>query len=143
MILTDQNIDYISKNLELYGLKNQELREDILDHICIHIENSEATNFELAYQAAIQKFGGYLNINHIQTETNVQLYFKASKNRMKLSFAIELLTSMFILTGCFFKIMQWPYAGLILFSGFALLILLALPLYFYTRYKEKLLKYQS
>lgn len=143
MILTDENIDYVSKNLELYGLKNEALKEDILDHICTFIENTEEGDFEGAYQTAIQKFGGYLHINHIQTETEVQLYFEAAKNRMKLSFAIDLLTTLLILTGCFFKVMQWPYAGWILFSGFVLLILLALPRYFYTRYKEKLLKYQS
>ncbi|MGH1386318.1 hypothetical protein [Kordia sp.] len=143
MILTDQNIDYISKNLELYGLKNQELKEDILDHICTHIENSEATNFELAYEAAIQKFGGYLNINHIQTETNVQLYFKSAKNRKKLLFTLGFLNAALLTVGSLFKVMQWPYAGQILVSGFAFLVLMTLPLYFYSKYKDSSLTYQS
>jgi hypothetical protein len=143
MILTDENIDYIAENLAFYGLQNEELKEDILDHICTDIENSEVTNFNDAYQAAIQQFGGDLNINHIETETKAQLYFESAKNRMKLSFIIELLTSILLVTGVFFKVMHWPYAGWILFSGFVFLILLVLPLYFYTKYKEKLLKYQS
>ncbi len=66
MILTEQQINYIDKNLELYGLKNQTLKEDILDHICTYIENTDETNFDIAYQNAINQFGGYLNINQTQ-----------------------------------------------------------------------------
>jgi hypothetical protein len=143
MRLTDQHIDYISTNLELYGLKNKDLKEDILDHICIHIEKAEEGNFDKAYKTAIQKFGGYSYINRIQTETNFQLYFKSVKNLNRILFTIELLASMLIITGSLFKIMHWPYAGWIIFLGFVLLIVIALPLYFYSKYKEKLLKYQS
>lgn len=143
MRLTDQNIDYISTNLELYGLNNKALKEDILDHICTHIEKAEEDNFDKAYKTAIQEFGGYSNINFIQTETNFQLHFNSAKNLSKLLFVIELLTSILIVTGSLFKIMRWPYAGLIIFLGFVLLIVIALPLYFYSKYKEKLLKYQS
>ena len=88
MILTEQQINYIDKNLELYGLKNQTLKEDILDHICTYIENTDETNFDIAYQNAINQFGGYLNINQLQRETNAQLYFKSAKNRTKFLFII-------------------------------------------------------
>ena len=143
MILTDENIDYIAKNLALYGLKNSALKEDILDHICTSIENSEATHFDEAYKAAIHQFGGYLNINHIQTETNVQLYLKSAKNRTKLLFIISFLNAVLIATGSLFKIMHWPFAGQILVAGFAVLILMTFPLYFYSKYKDSSLKYQS
>lgn len=143
MRLTDQHIDYISTNLELYGLKNKDLKEDIIDHICTFIEKSEDTNFENAYKAAIQKFGGYLSINQIQQETKLQLYFKSGKNRNKLSSIIHLITSIIIATGSLFKVLNWPNAGWILFIGFLFLILIVLPLYFYTEYKEKSIKYQS
>ncbi|WGD34008.1 hypothetical protein [Olleya sp. YS] len=143
MRLTDQHIDYISNNLELYGLKNEALKEDILDHICTYIENTDHANFETAYQNAINKFGGYLNINQIQQETNVQLYFKSAKNRNKLLFASSCLTAILIAIGSLFKIMHWPYASIMLLLGFMLLILITLPVYFYNKYKEKTLKYQS
>mgnify|MGYP006091495053 CR=1 FL=1 len=143
MILTDEHIDYIYTNLKLYGLKNKDLKEDILDHICVYIENSESTDFEEAYQSAIQKFGGYFNINGIQQEIKVQLYFKSVKNRAKLSFIIELLTSILIITGSLFKIMHWPYGSWILFLGFMFLIMTALPFHFYIKYKDKSIKYQS
>lgn len=141
MILTEQNINYISKNLELYGIKNPNLREDILDHICTQIENSEEDSFDKAYQSAIKLFGGYTNICSIQTETNSQLYYKSTKNRNKLLYLIGFLNSILITVGVLFKIMQWPYAGKILVSGFILLIIMTLPLYFYSKYKDKLLQY--
>ncbi len=143
MILSDKQIDYISTNLKLYGLKNQDLKEDILDHICSYIEQADNTNFDQAYQQAIQQFGGYLHINQIQRETNAQLYLKSSKNRKRLLSFLELITAMLIATGSLFKIMHWPYAGMLIFIGFVCLILMTLPLYFYSKHKDQSLKYQS
>lgn len=143
MILTEQQIKYIDKNLELYGLKNQTLKEDILDHICTYIENTDETNFDIAYQNAINQFGGYLNINQLQRETNAQLYFKSAKNRTKFLFIIGFITAVLISVGSIFKIMHFPFAGIIMVSGFAVLIFITLPLFFYTKYKDTILKYQS
>ena len=39
-------------------------------------------------------------------------------------------------TGIMFKIMHWPFAGIILFSGFIVLNFGFLPLYFFGRKKE-------
>lgn len=143
MILTEQNITYISKNLELYGLKNPELKEDILDHICTYLENTEEINFNQAYQTVIQKFGGYLNIQRIQTETNLQLYSKSAIYRSRILFIMGFVSTILITTGILFKITQWPYSGKILVSGFAVLIVATLPIYFYSKYKDKSIKYQS
>ncbi|WP_397363295.1 hypothetical protein [Olleya sp. R77988] len=142
MRLTDQQVDYISNNLKLYGLKNQDLKEDILDHICSYIEQAEDITFDQAYKNAIQQFGGYLHINQIQRETNAQLYFKSSKNRKRLLSILQLITAMLIATGSLFKIMHWPYATVLIFIGFICLILLTLPLYFYNKHKDQSLKYQ-
>ncbi len=141
MRLTEQDIAFISKNLELYGLKSLELKEDILDHICTHIENSEEDKFDKAYQAAIQQFGGYLNIKNIQRETNLQLYFKSAKNFNRLLFIIGYINTILFTTGILSKIMHWPYLGILLILGFATFIFITLPIYFYTEYRDKLLKY--
>lgn len=142
MILTEENIAYISKNLELYGLKNQDLKEAILDHICTYIEGVDETDFDSAYKIAIQQFGGYLTINRIQVETNLQLHYRSAKIRNRFLFVIGFLNAIFITTGSLFKIMHWPYAGKILVFGFTLLLFITLPLYFYTKYKDESLKYQ-
>ena len=95
MILTEQNIAYISKNLELYGLKNQDLKEGILDHICTYIEGIDETDFDSAYKIAIQQFGGYLNINRIQVETNLQIHYRSAKIRNRFLFLIGFLNAIF------------------------------------------------
>lgn len=38
MTLTDLNISYIETNLKFYGINDQNLKEDFMDHICTHIE---------------------------------------------------------------------------------------------------------
>ena len=143
MTLTDQHIAFISNNLDLYGLKNNDLKEDLLDHICTHIENSNEHDFEMAYKKAIHEFGGHLNLNHIEHQTNLQLYFNASKNRNKLLFILSYISAGCILLGIVFKFMHWPFASILLVVGFAFLIFLTLPIYFYSRYKDRIVNYQS
>ncbi|OIQ18132.1 MAG: hypothetical protein BM557_07400 [Flavobacterium sp. MedPE-SWcel] len=41
-----------------------------------------------------------------------------------------------ISTGWFFKIMHWPFAGILLALGFAILIILFFPTFFYNKYKS-------
>ncbi len=141
MRLTDQQVEYISTNLELYGLKNEDLKENILDHICTFIEHSKHTDFEEAYQAAIQKFGGYSNINLIEQETKLLLHFQSRKKRILLAVILNRLVSILIVAGSIFKMMHWPHATLLLFLGFTALIIIALPLYLYSKYKDKTIKY--
>lgn len=45
------------------------------------------------------------------------------------------LASFIISTGIIFKMMHWPYAGIIMFTGFIALNIGFLPLYFYDKYK--------
>lgn len=46
------------------------------------------------------------------------------------------LASFMLSTGILFKIMHWPYAGIIIFSGFLLLNFGFLPTFFYQRYTQ-------
>lgn len=47
------------------------------------------------------------------------------------------LSSFMLSTGIMFKIMHWPFAGIILFCGFLLLNLGFLPLFFFRKKKNK------
>ena len=46
------------------------------------------------------------------------------------------IASFLVSTGVMFKIMHWPYAGMILFSGFTILNFVFLPTFFYYKYKN-------
>ena len=50
---------------------------------------------------------------------------------------LAFLASFLISTGIMFKIFHWPYAGIILFSGFIILNFGFLPIYFFGRKKTK------
>jgi len=63
MTLTDNNINYIATNLEFYEIKDVDLKEDLIDHICTHIECYNGTDFEKAYQEAIENLGDMLHFN--------------------------------------------------------------------------------
>jgi hypothetical protein len=135
MSLTEEQIEYIATNLEFYGIASDELREDLLDHICTYIETSNQTDFESAYSDALQKFGGYAGMGKIERDTYLMTTFKSNLRRQKFVYGFGFLAVFAILSGMLFKIMHWPGASIMLFCGFIVLLLGFLPLYFYQRYK--------
>ena len=135
MILTEEQIDYISTSLELHGITTEELKNDLLDHICTYIETGKYTDFETAYKEALLKFGGYAGMGKLERDTYHLVTFKSSIRRQKFVYIFGFLASFTMILGMLFKIMHWPGAGIILFSGFLLLLFGYLPVYFYQRYK--------
>jgi hypothetical protein len=138
MILTDKHIEFIENNLKLYGVKSKDLREDLLDHICTYIETNESQDFDSLYQEALQKFGGYSSFQNLQLETNLQ---KFAQHTIRLKHALHLVSTiavLLIMTGLLFKVMHWPYATILLFSGCVVFILVVIPTYFYDRYKSSI-----
>ena len=135
MILTDQQIEYISNNLKFYGIKSDELRNDVLDHICTFIENETFEDFETAYKEAIKNFGGYNEMRMMETETYLLTSFRKNMFRRRLLYIFGFLSLNSVFSGMLFKLMHWPGASIILFSGFLLLIFIFLPIAFYHKYK--------
>lgn len=143
MIVTDEQIEYIARNLEFYGISSEELRNDVLDHICTHIESGNFDNFEIAYKDALQKFGGYSAMSTLERDRYMLVTFKKNLRRQKLIYTLAFITAFTLLLGTLFKIMHWPYASILIFTGFILLIFGCLPLYFYQRYQTYYKKLMS
>lgn len=137
MILTDQQVDYISTNLEFYGVGGAALKEDLTDHICSYIENSAHTDFDAAYKEAIQNFGGHYALGRLQQQTVVMTALKWQKARLMVLYIMGFLAAFLIGNGTIFKIMHWPGANIMIFAGFMILNLVAIPLFFYDKYKSK------
>ncbi|WP_052158311.1 hypothetical protein [Lacinutrix jangbogonensis] len=142
MHLEEKHIDFIENSLKLYGVKSNELREDLVDHICTYIENQDATNdsrdFNALYQEALQKFGGYASFQNLQLETNLQKFNKErvviNKLKVTLGFSMILL----LVLGMLFKIMHWPYASSLLIGAILVFALLLVPTLIYSRYKKSI-----
>lgn len=135
MILSEQQIEYISDNLKFYGLTSEELHNDVLDHLCSLIENSEHNDFDTAYKEAIKNFGGYNEMRAIERDTYLLIAFRKNMRREKVVLALGLVSAIFICIGILFKVMHWPWASISLVIGFFFLIFGFLPLFFYQKYK--------
>lgn len=136
MHLTDENIEYIATNLEFYGVKQPDLKEDLLDHICTYIENGDFSSFDEAYREAITKFGGQYAMSHIQQETFVMLTVQSTAKRKNMLYIFGSLAASLISFGGVFKILHWPTASILTLLGFIALNFFFLPLFFYNWYKN-------
>lgn len=81
--ISDQQLDFILLDLSAKGIETEELRLDLLDHICILIEqNLEADgDFEVFYASVIKTFYKQ-ELREIEEETNFLL---TARNRWVLS----------------------------------------------------------
>ena len=136
MILTDLNIVYIETNLKFYGINDQNLKEDLMDHICTHIECYNGNNFETAYQEAIQNLGGYSAIQNMQNTINEKTLIQSFLIRKRAYFLTSTFNVMLLALGFLFKLNKWPYSSILLATGFGILIFISIPFAFYNRYKH-------
>ncbi|MEM6721832.1 MAG: hypothetical protein AAF611_21065 [Bacteroidota bacterium] len=143
MNVTEAQVEFIANSLEFHGLQNQAVREDIIDHICTTIEASNHTDFMSAYQEAIQKLGGYENIQQLQTQTRQLLYGKMMVTTVKIQYISGICMLIVFSLGFLFKMFHWPYANMTLLLGIMILVLIYMPLFFYIKYKKSILNYQS
>ncbi len=141
MILSDQQIEFIEKNLRLYGVKSKDLREDLLDHICTYIESNDSSDFDSLYQEAVQKFGGYASFQNLQRETNYQKFAKQIITINKVKFSFGFIVILLLAISLVFQMMHWPYANGWLLGAILILVLVILPIHFYTRYKKSIHKF--
>ncbi|MDO6595619.1 hypothetical protein Q4512_01760 [Oceanihabitans sp. 2_MG-2023] len=136
MRIEEKHIDFIENSLKFYGVKEDRLREDLIDHICTYIESRDGEDFDALYQEALQKFGGYASFQNLQLETNLQKFHKESVllNKLKIGLGFTMLA--LLVLGMLFKIMHWPYASSMLLGAIITFILGVLPVLFYARYKR-------
>ena len=141
MQLSNEHIDFIEKSLTLYGVENKELREDLVDHICTYIENQDSSDFNILYQQALRKFGGYENFQNLQLETNYQKFAKEIITINKIKFTVGFIVILLLVMSLVFQMMKWPYANAWLLGAIALSVLVVLPVHLYARYKKAIIKF--
>src|SRR5688572_13284280 len=134
--LSEEQIDFISRDIRARGVKMESLQQDLLDHVCCIIEQNLEANgdFEGFYFATIQSFYKQ-ELKEIEDETLFLLTNKnyyAMKKIMLISGAFSALVLSF---GILFKFMHWPGTGVLIVSGIALFSLLFLPLLFTLKVK--------
>ena len=133
----DDNLDRIRSDLVRLGLTYDRLMEDVLDHVCCLVEENmnEGDDFESSYDRVLDTIGDRQlpNIQH-QTLINLDKKFQRMKN---FTYLFGLTSALLTIVGAFFKKMHWPGAGILITVGIVLVVLVFLPLYFITNYREQ------
>jgi hypothetical protein len=136
--ITDEEIDFILKDIKANGVVIENLQHNLLDHICCIIENekSEHEDFYEFYKKVVPRFFKK-DLKEIQEETEVLLTFKnyyAMKNTLKIS---GITSALLIILGAILKLLHLPGAGFALALGGVLFSLLFLPLMIILKFKDE------
>ena len=133
----DDNYDRIRNDLVRLGLSYDRLMDDMLDHVCCMVEEGmeEGRDFESSYHQVLDTIGdkSLPEIQH-QTLLNLDKKFQRMKN---FTYVFGLSSAIVTILGSLFKKMHWPGAGILISVGMVLIVLVFLPLYFFTNHKEQ------
>ncbi len=135
--IKDQEIDFIVNDITKQGILTEDVRDNILDHVCCIIESEmkEEENFYEFYRNTIARFYN-TELSEIEDETQILLTFKnfrAMKRTLKIS---GIISTLLIVLGIFFKTQHIMGAGIILFSGLILFSLVFVPLNIFLKFKD-------
>jgi gliding motility-associated GldL-like protein len=136
--LTDEQIEFMRKDIISRGIQIADLQDDLLDHICCMIEDKleHLDDFEAFYSLLITTFYKH-ELKEIEEETITLLTFKnyyVMKKVMLLSGGI--LTALLTI-GIILKFMHLPGAAIMIFLGVMMLSFVFLPLFFTLKIKEQ------
>lgn len=136
-IISDEQIDFILDDISARGIEMEDLQQNILDHVCCIIEqNLEVSgDFKGFYLHTIETFYKK-ELSELEEETNLLLTFKNYYTMKKAMITSGAISAVLLLTGSFLKLMHWPGAGILLFTGIVVLSFIFLPLLFILKMKE-------
>jgi len=136
-IISNDQIDFIYADLEANGIDLEDLKDNLLDHICCIIENEydESVTFNEFYDKVKIRFFKQ-GFGEIQKETIDLLIFKnfyAMKNTLKIT---GLLSASITISGAILKTYHLPGAGICYVVGAALFSLIFLPLMIILKFRD-------
>lgn len=143
-MITDEQFTFISTKINHSGISSKEVQDDLIDHFCclVEIEMQRGNSFEEAYQSAYQQTtpNGF---EEIQYETFFLLNHKKLILMKQFTYISGYLFALSTTAGAFFKIMHFPGANIMLFSGLTGIAFVFLPLLLFNKFKDKVFKVMS
>lgn len=134
--LTKEQIALVVKDVESEGINFSHLDADLIDHICCDIEQQmdQEISFLDAYEQVKRKFG-IRGLRQIQQDTLLLIdkNYRMMKNSTK---TIGVLALALMAFGAMFKIMHWPFAGIMLAISFVFLTFVFFPALLYVMYRD-------
>jgi hypothetical protein len=136
--LTDDQIDFILDDIQAKGVDIEDLRYNLLDHICCIIESEmqDGDDFYVFYASILPRFYQH-ELKEIQAETEKLIRFKhyyAMKNTLKIS---GMLSAAFTLIGATLKTLHLPGASIAIILGGIFFCLVFLPLFMVLTFRDE------
>jgi len=142
-LLKINEIAEIEKDVENEGINFSHLKFELVDHICCEIESYmyKGISFSEAYEQVRMEFG-IKGLRHIQQDTLMLIdkNYRIMKNSMK---TIGVLALGLMAFGALFKIMHWPFSGIMLAISFTFIAVVFFPALLYVMYRDVNQKQQA
>lgn len=143
MELSSSQVDFILCDLQNKGIASEDLRMDLLDHICCLMEGDQSSDdFDGLYARFLPRFFEK-DLREIQDETDLLIRFSNYYVMKKFMFISGGISTFLFTVGSLFKVMHWPGAGIMLVLGAAFMCLFFLPLIFFNSLKENKMGLQT
>lgn len=135
--LGDLEFDFIERDLKSRGIVSEDLRDNLLDHICCILENemNENDDFDEYYHRILPRF--FKNEPaEMQTETDNLLKFKNFYTMKKILNFSGIATVVLTILGALFKSMHWPGAAMLIILGGFSFSIIYMPLLIVLKLKD-------
>ena len=136
--ITDDNIDFILDDIGKRGVVIEDVKYNILDHVCCIIENEmkDGQDFKKFYENTIARF--YKNeLKEIEDETRELITFKYY-HAMRRTLKVTGVISVFLcIAGAIFKFNHWPGAGILILLSLGFFGLVFIPLNIILKFKDE------
>lgn len=133
--LSDEEVEWVNQQIDLYQVNNVDWKESLLDHICSTIEsrNNGATIEEEFDWVKGQFLPDEWKI--IETQINNQMENKKMKTVLRTLSGVSIVSAVFLVAGSILKIAHAPGAAVLLWSGIAIMGIVGGPILGYLLFK--------
>ena len=136
-LLSDDQIEFVRRDILKRGIQNEALQQDLLDHICCVVENelADTGDFETFYKQRIKHF--YVKeLKEIEEETNALLNFKHFYRLRKIMLVSGGTATIFLVIALLLKFLYLPGVAISMVLGIVLLNFVFLPSLLTLKIKE-------
>jgi len=136
--VSEEEVEFILSDIEARGVVLEDLRDNLLDHMCCIIEDemNETEDFKVFYESVLPRFFKE-NLSEIQVETDNLIKFKNFYSMNKIMKISGIATVFFTTVGAILKTMHLPGAGMAIVLGGFTFSLIFLPLLIVLKFKDE------
>ncbi len=139
MRLTNDQIEIIKGEIDKSSIRNQELRDNVIDHICcvVEVKMGGREDFDTALNAGLLELAPN-GLDELQRET---IFLLKSHNIIimkRIMYIVGLLSAMSFILGWTFAMMRWPGASKLSVVGFLGFAFVFVPLYTIDYFKVRI-----